>query len=138
LFLFFSPSSQHQQSIQSQHLITQSYHLVDEQIQSSKSSPTYFANKQHHHHKVDLKSHFQTQTTNHKPQSINMPVAPKSYLPAFTAFLALGITYTIVVASKEGAAVDGARTRWQGQHASARRVLSGGMTMEEMQSMGTK
>lgn len=67
-----------------------------------------------------------------------MPVAPKSYLPAFAAFLAFGLSYTTIVASKEGAAVDGARTRWQGQHASARRALSGGMSMEEMETMGTK
>ena len=61
-----------------------------------------------------------------------MPATPKSYLPAFAAFLAVGITYTIIAASNEGAAMDGARTRWQNQHASARRVLSGGMTMEDM------
>jgi hypothetical protein len=70
-----------------------------------------------------------------------MPATPKSYLPAFAAFLALGITYTTVVASKEGATIDGARTRWQGQHASARRVLSGGIDeieMEKMTKMGTK
>lgn len=67
-----------------------------------------------------------------------MPVAPKSYLPAFAAFLAFGLSYTTIVATKEGAAVDGARTRWQGQHASARRVLSGGMSMEEVEKMVTK
>jgi hypothetical protein len=60
-----------------------------------------------------------------------MPAVPKSYLPAFAAFLAIGVTYTTVVASKEGATIDGARTRWQHQHASARRALSGGVTMEE-------
>jgi hypothetical protein len=67
-----------------------------------------------------------------------MPVTPKSYLPAFAAFMALGVTYTAMVASKEGAAIDGARTRWQGQHASARRVLSGGMTMEQLAAMEGK
>ena len=67
-----------------------------------------------------------------------MPVAPKSYLPAFAAFLAFGLSYTTIVAAKEGAAVDGARTRWQGQHASARRVLSGGVSMEDMEKMMTK
>ncbi|EUC49471.1 hypothetical protein COCMIDRAFT_84454 [Bipolaris oryzae ATCC 44560] len=56
-----------------------------------------------------------------------MPAAAKSYLPAFAAFMAFGLTYTTVVASKEGAAVDGARTRWQQQHARARYALSGGM-----------
>jgi hypothetical protein len=66
-----------------------------------------------------------------------MPATPKSYLPAFTAFLAVGLTYTTIVASKEGAAIDGARSRWQGQHASARRVLSGGMSMEEFENMKT-
>ncbi|KAF2028928.1 hypothetical protein EK21DRAFT_33481, partial [Setomelanomma holmii] len=55
-----------------------------------------------------------------------MPAAPKSYLPAFAAFLAGAITYTTVVATKEGAAIDNARSRWQSQHASARRVLSHG------------
>jgi hypothetical protein len=67
-----------------------------------------------------------------------MPVVPKSYLPAFAAFLAFGATYTTIVASKEGATIDGARTRWQNQHASARRVLSGGMTMEELEKMSAK
>lgn len=67
-----------------------------------------------------------------------MPIAPKSYLPTFAAFMAFGITYTTVVASKEGAAMDGARTRWQNQHASARRALSGGMTLEEMTGLQTK
>ncbi|EMD66111.1 hypothetical protein GGP41_006426 [Bipolaris sorokiniana] len=56
-----------------------------------------------------------------------MPAAAKSYLPAFAAFMAFGLTYTTIVASKEGAAVDGARTRWQQQHARARNALSGGM-----------
>ncbi|KAF2124845.1 hypothetical protein P153DRAFT_252979, partial [Dothidotthia symphoricarpi CBS 119687] len=56
-----------------------------------------------------------------------MPAPPKSYLPSFAAFMAAGFTYTYIVASQEGAAVDGARTRWQQQHASARNVLSGGM-----------
>jgi hypothetical protein len=64
-----------------------------------------------------------------------MPATPKSYLPAFAAFMAIGVTYTTYVASKEGATIDGARTRWQGQHASARRVLSGGMSMEEFAKM---
>lgn len=67
-----------------------------------------------------------------------MPATPKSYLPAFAAFLAFGISYTTIVATKEGATIDGARTRWQGQHASARRVLSGGMSMENMEKMGGK
>ncbi|KAJ4373281.1 hypothetical protein N0V83_003575 [Neocucurbitaria cava] len=57
-----------------------------------------------------------------------MPVAAKSYLPAFLGFMAFGLTYTTVVAAKEGAAVDGARTRWQDQHARARYALSGGAT----------
>jgi hypothetical protein len=63
-----------------------------------------------------------------------MPAVPKSYLPSFAAFLAIGITYTTIVASKEGATIDGARTRWQHQHASARRALSGGVTMEDLES----
>lgn len=67
-----------------------------------------------------------------------MPATPKSYLPAFAAFLAFGLTYTTVVANREGAMIDGARSRWQGQHASARRVLSGGVSLEEMEAMGTK
>jgi hypothetical protein len=57
-----------------------------------------------------------------------MPAAAKSFLPAFAGFLAFAGTYTVVVAAKEGAAMDGARTRWQNQHASARNVLSGGAT----------
>jgi hypothetical protein len=67
-----------------------------------------------------------------------MPVAAKSYLPTFAAFMVFAVTYTTVVANKEGAAIDGARARWQGQHASARRVLSGGMTMEELAVMEGK
>jgi hypothetical protein len=67
-----------------------------------------------------------------------MPVAPKSYLPTFAAFMAFAVTYTTIVASQEGAAMDGARTRWQNQHASARRVLSGGMTLEEMAGLEKK
>ncbi|KAF2827894.1 hypothetical protein CC86DRAFT_289370 [Ophiobolus disseminans] len=67
-----------------------------------------------------------------------MPAVPKSYLPAFAAFMVVGITYTTIVARTEGAAMDGARTRWQNQHASARRVLSGGMTLEDMARMETK
>ncbi|KAL6706013.1 hypothetical protein ACN47E_006115 [Coniothyrium glycines] len=55
-----------------------------------------------------------------------MPAPPKSYLPAFSIFMALGLTYTTIVAIQEGAAVDGARTRWQAQHQRARWALSGG------------
>jgi hypothetical protein len=83
-----------------------------------------------------------------------MPVAAKSYLPSFAAFLgkmsipplhlhlniqlttplaAFGITYTTIVATKEGAAVDGARTRWQDQHARARNALSGGVSLADME-----
>lgn len=60
-----------------------------------------------------------------------MPIAAKSYLPTFLSFLAFGLTYTTIVAAKEGAAVDGARTRWQDQHARARHALSGGVTLQE-------
>lgn len=83
-----------------------------------------------------------------------MPVVPKSYLPAFAGFLGMspypyhplnlhrtnrvytvfGLTYTTYVASKEGAAVDGARTRWQNQHARARTAMSGGMTLAEWEA----
>lgn len=85
----------------------------------------------------------QTTTSIHQSTPIpnpksKMPATPKSYLPAFAAFLAFGISYTTIVATKEGATIDGARTRWQGQHASARRVLSGGMSMENMEKMGGK
>ncbi|KAI4944378.1 hypothetical protein J4E86_009436 [Alternaria arbusti] len=62
-----------------------------------------------------------------------MPAVPRSYLPSLAAFLAFGITYTTIVAAKEGAAVDGARTRWQDQHARARNALSGGMTLADME-----
>ncbi|KZM20390.1 uncharacterized protein EKO05_0006900 [Ascochyta rabiei] len=58
-----------------------------------------------------------------------MPATPKSFLPAFTGFIVFAFTYTFIEASKEGAAMDNARTRWQHQHASARNVLSGGVTM---------
>ncbi|KAF9695438.1 hypothetical protein EKO04_006527 [Ascochyta lentis] len=62
-----------------------------------------------------------------------MPAPPKSFLPAFTSFIArtavVASSYTFIVATKEGAAMDNARTRWQHQHASARNVLSGGVTM---------
>ncbi|KAJ4376765.1 hypothetical protein N0V86_006882 [Didymella sp. IMI 355093] len=61
-----------------------------------------------------------------------MPAAPKSFLPAFTGFIVFAFSYTFVVASKEGAAMDSARTRWQHQHASARNVLSGGVTAQEL------
>ncbi|KAH8728060.1 hypothetical protein GQ44DRAFT_610136 [Phaeosphaeriaceae sp. PMI808] len=67
-----------------------------------------------------------------------MPTIPKSYLPAFAAFLVVGVTYTTIVANKEGSAIDGARSRWQNQHASAKRVLSGGMTSEDTARMETK
>lgn len=63
-----------------------------------------------------------------------MPVAAKSYLPTFVGFMVFAVTYTTVVASKEGAAVDGARTRWQEQHARARHALSGGVTLAELES----
>ncbi|KAF2624843.1 hypothetical protein BU25DRAFT_460688 [Macroventuria anomochaeta] len=58
-----------------------------------------------------------------------MPAAPKSFLPAFAGFIVFAFSYTFIQASKEGAAMDNARTRWQNQHASARNVLSGGVTM---------
>ena len=78
-----------------------------------------------------------------------MPAATKSFLPAFTGFIGtysthsptqplpnisavFAFSYTFVVASKEGAAMDMARTRWQNQHASARNVLSGGVTALEL------
>tara|TARA_R110002003_G_scaffold244_7_gene17470 strand:+ start:2891 stop:3106 length:216 start_codon:yes stop_codon:yes gene_type:complete len=67
-----------------------------------------------------------------------MPATPKSYLPAFAAFMVGAITYTTVVATKEGAAIDNARSRWQHQHASARRVLSHGATLEDMMSAEPK
>lgn len=57
-----------------------------------------------------------------------MPVLAKSYLPTFATFMVCAIAYTTVVASQEGAAVDGARTRWQQQHARARNALSGGVS----------
>ncbi|KAH6644698.1 hypothetical protein C7974DRAFT_408359 [Boeremia exigua] len=60
-----------------------------------------------------------------------MPATPKSFLPAFAGFMVCAFSYTYVVASKEGAAMDMARTRWQHQHASARNVLSGGVTALE-------
>ncbi|KAH7363670.1 hypothetical protein BKA66DRAFT_499037 [Pyrenochaeta sp. MPI-SDFR-AT-0127] len=62
-----------------------------------------------------------------------MPVAAKSYLPTFVGFMVCAVTYTTIVASKEGAAVDGARTRWQDQHARARNALSGGATLAELE-----
>ncbi|KAJ4410152.1 hypothetical protein N0V91_002161 [Didymella pomorum] len=65
-----------------------------------------------------------------------MPATPKSFLPAFTGFIVFAFSYTFVVASKEGAAMDMARTRWQNQHASARNVLSGGVTA--MEALGDK
>ncbi|KAF1364569.1 hypothetical protein EJ07DRAFT_100082 [Lizonia empirigonia] len=58
-----------------------------------------------------------------------MPAAPKSFLPAFAGFMVFAFSYTFVVATQEGAAMDNARTRWQNQHASARNVLSGGATI---------
>jgi hypothetical protein len=61
-----------------------------------------------------------------------MPAVPKSYLPTFAAFLIGGITLTAFGAAREGANIDGARTRWQNQHASAQRVLSGGALAPEM------
>ncbi|KAF1927210.1 uncharacterized protein M421DRAFT_65716 [Didymella exigua CBS 183.55] len=60
-----------------------------------------------------------------------MPATPKSFLPAFTGFIVFAFSYTFVVASREGATIDMARTRWQNQHASARNVLSGGVTALE-------
>jgi hypothetical protein len=60
-------------------------------------------------------------------ESAKMPAVPKSYLPTFAAFLIGGITLTAFGAAREGANIDGARTRWQNQHASAQRVLSGGV-----------
>jgi hypothetical protein len=93
----------------------------------------------------------QQSATHH--QATKMPAVAKSYLPSFAAFLgklphplilspshptntptlAFGITYTTVVAAKEGAAIDGARTRWQDQHARARNALSGGMSLADME-----
>jgi hypothetical protein len=63
------------------------------------------------------------------PRYVSSPFFPQSLL---TRFPVAGITYTTVVATKEGAAVDGARTRWQHQHASARHVLSGGMSLQDL------
>ncbi|KAF1844299.1 uncharacterized protein K460DRAFT_419227 [Cucurbitaria berberidis CBS 394.84] len=63
-----------------------------------------------------------------------MPVAAKSYLPTFIGFMAFAVTYTTVVASKEGATIDGARTRWQNQHARAQLALSGGQTLGDLQA----
>ncbi|KAF2845650.1 hypothetical protein T440DRAFT_472440 [Plenodomus tracheiphilus IPT5] len=60
-----------------------------------------------------------------------MPIAAKSYLPTFAGFMLFAISYTTIVASKEGAAIDGARNRWNQQHARARYALSGGMTTVE-------
>ncbi|KAI8932634.1 hypothetical protein NX059_010131 [Plenodomus lindquistii] len=57
-----------------------------------------------------------------------MPVAAKSYLPTFAGFMLFAISYTTIVASKEGAAIDNARNRWTHQHARAREALSGGIT----------
>jgi hypothetical protein len=55
-------------------------------------------------------------------QSTIETLIPANFVSAFAG------TYTVVVAAKEGAAMDGARRRWQNQHASARNVLSGGVT----------
>ncbi|CBX99443.1 hypothetical protein IAQ61_005301 [Plenodomus lingam] len=67
-----------------------------------------------------------------------MPVAAKSYLPALTGFMVFAISYTTIVASKEGAAIDGARNRWTQQHARARNALSGGVGAEAMEGAMTK
>ncbi|KAH9869933.1 hypothetical protein J1614_006854 [Plenodomus biglobosus] len=61
-----------------------------------------------------------------------MPIQAKSYLPTFTAFMLLAISYTTVVATKEGAAIDGARNRWTQQHARARDALAGGRGVEDV------
>jgi hypothetical protein len=134
--------------LSSSHNITSTNHSIKQHIyitrQSSITTHRFdFIKSQHiKHHQPNQTTTTINATPNSQPITTTtqskMPATPKSYLPAFAAFMAFGISYTTIVASKEGAAVDGARTRWQGQHASARRVLSGGMTMEELEVMTGK
>lgn len=60
---------------------------------------------------------------------LRTPPSPLSTSPLTNTIpTVFAFSYTFIVASKEGAAMDMARTRWQHQHASARNVLSGGVT----------
>jgi hypothetical protein len=80
-----------------------------------------------------------------------MPAITKSYLPALAGFIgepsplrsllalsnlaiAFSFTYTTVVARKEGAAVDGARTRWQQQKARGDHAMYGANLLEQVQN----
>jgi hypothetical protein len=106
-------------------------HIYTYLVFASKSSPITHQTKEQHHDQHNYHSIYRTHHTNHLTQHPHqphetMPAVPKSYLPTFAAFLVGGITLTAMGASKEGATIDGARTRWQHQHASAQRVLSGG------------
>ena len=93
-----------------------------------------------HHQRLQLPpSHTSTSTYNNAsntqilPPRLHrlrryVPLLLLSLHPPLTPTPVFAFSYTFVVASKEGAAMDMARTRWQHQHASARNVLSGGVT----------
>jgi len=83
---------------------------------------------------IQLHNHTNKQIREHNPIS-KMPVVPKSYLPAFSAFMICGITYTTVVALQEGAAIDGARSRWMQQQTRAREALSKGRVATMVQEL---
>ncbi|KAF2794418.1 hypothetical protein K505DRAFT_219545, partial [Melanomma pulvis-pyrius CBS 109.77] len=53
-----------------------------------------------------------------------MPVPAKSMLPALTTFLVLSLTYTTIVARKEGQNIDSARTRFQQQRLRGNQAMS--------------
>ncbi|KAJ4288668.1 hypothetical protein N0V90_011905 [Kalmusia sp. IMI 367209] len=60
-----------------------------------------------------------------------MPAAPRSFVGALSAFIALSFTYTAVVARYEGSTIDAARTRWQNQMRRGNEAMSGGVTLLE-------
>ncbi|KAF2715749.1 hypothetical protein K504DRAFT_497610 [Pleomassaria siparia CBS 279.74] len=64
-----------------------------------------------------------------------MPVPAKSMLPPLGAFLAFSLTYTAIVAQKEGQHVDNARTRFQQQRERGNQAMSdyGARILEQKQ-----
>jgi hypothetical protein len=108
------------------------HHNPLQQNSTAKNHSVHERPSHHIQHPINPRPHLCTPSN--PPTQPNMPATPKSFFPAFAAFLLFGITYTTIVASNEGAAMDGARARWQRQH---RRMWSGGVDMEmDMQENG--
>jgi hypothetical protein len=102
------------------------YHFIHYKVTNRRTTKSSLQKNTHKHNNASntqiLPPHLH-RLRRYVPSQKTLVTPPTNANPLVFAF-----SYTFIVASKEGAAMDMARTRWQHQHASARNVLSGGVT----------